>query len=107
MKGANKLDSYQDQAEKQRQRIEKVEAPAKDLSSNELTPRSEMKNDHDTQTKVKVKNPLLTFLLIFFILLPLTVFSIYSYLNNKQKMSIPVEQDNSSSAFHPTQFKKL
>ncbi len=107
MKGGIKVDPYQDQAEKLRQRIEKVEAPTKDLPLNDLPPRGEMHKNDEKQTKVKVKNPLLTFLLIFFILLPLTIFSIYSYLEKNQKMNIPVEQDNSRSSFHFTPVQRI
>ncbi|MGG3738020.1 LysM peptidoglycan-binding domain-containing protein [Aeribacillus pallidus] len=48
-------------------------------SISSLPPRSTVHSKKKTKTKWKVQYPLLRFLLFFFILLPITIFSIYTY----------------------------
>jgi cytoskeletal protein RodZ len=78
----SKEEPYRDQAEKLKQRIEKYKEPEhEDLST--LPPRSELHRHKKKKTKLKIKFPLLRLLVLFFILLPITIFSIYTYLGNK------------------------
>lgn len=78
----SKEEPYRDQAERLRQRIEKVpEMNSEDMGS--LPPRSDLHRKRKKKTKVKVKYPLIRLLVLFFILLPITIYTIYSYLDAK------------------------
>lgn len=77
----NKEDPYRDQAEKLRQRIEKINENPQDHSK--LPPRSEMHRNKKKKTKWKLRYPLIRILVLFFILLPITIYSVYTNLNNK------------------------
>jgi cytoskeletal protein RodZ len=88
----SKEEPYRNQAEKLKQRIEKYKEP-EDEEKSTLPPRSELHRHKKKKTKLKVKFPLLRLLVLFFILLPITIFSIYTYLGNKhigtEKTSVP------------------
>ena len=90
----SKEEPYRDQAEKLKQRIEKYKEPVNEELST-LPPRSELRRHKKKKTKLKVKFPLLRLLVLFFILLPITIFSIYTYLGNKhigtQNTSVPAK----------------
>jgi LysM repeat protein len=78
----NREDPYRDQAERLRKRIEKInEVPQDD---NLLPPRSDLHRAKKKKTKWKLKYPIIRLLVLFFILLPITIFSIYSYLDGKK-----------------------
>jgi cytoskeletal protein RodZ len=89
----SKEEPYRDQAEKLKKRIEKYKEPVPEETL--LPPRSELHRPKKKKTKVKVKFPLIRLLALFFILLPITIFSIYTYLGNKHtgtvKTSVPVK----------------
>ncbi len=76
----NKEDPYRDQAEKLRQKIERPTfEEGKPVKREELPPRSAVhRHGKSKKTKLKVKYPLIRLLALFFVLLPITVISIYS-----------------------------
>lgn len=77
----SKEDPYRDQAERLRQRIEKIKVtPA---VKETLPPRGELHRSKKKKTKWKLKYPVIRLLVLFFILLPVTIFSAYSYINGK------------------------
>lgn len=81
----NKEKPIRDQAERLRKRIEKSkEAPERTSSSKELPPRSRLHNQKSKKTKVKLKYPVIRLLVLSFILLPIVIFSVYTY-NEGQK----------------------
>ncbi|CEG27687.1 LysM peptidoglycan-binding domain-containing protein [Bacillus sp. B-jedd] len=73
----NKEESYREQIEKHRQRIDRVKPAA--ARTSELPPRARVHRHAKKKTAVKLKYPVIRLLVLFFILLPLTVFSIISY----------------------------
>lgn len=76
----NKETPYRDQAERLRKKIDRPKL-AEDENSGTLPPRSEVHQQKVPKTKLKLKYPVIRLLVLFFILLPLTIFSIYSYLD--------------------------
>lgn len=74
----NKEDPYRDQAEKLRRKIDRPPfEEGKPVGREELPPRSAV-HRRGKKTKLKMKYPLIRLLALFFILLPITVISIYS-----------------------------
>ncbi|MEK3991024.1 MULTISPECIES: LysM peptidoglycan-binding domain-containing protein [Robertmurraya] len=108
----NKEEPIRDQAEKLRKRMkdvdQKVDSP-KDgnttLSNEKLPPRSRVHKQKQLKkkTKIKVKYPLIRLLGMFFILLPIVIFSIYTY-NESQKSSVSstVEESKGAEAVYYT-----
>ncbi|WP_226673005.1 LysM peptidoglycan-binding domain-containing protein [Rossellomorea aquimaris] len=86
-------DPYRDQAAKLKKRIEKVpdERPVK--KREPLPPRSELHREKQKKKNWKMKHPLISMLLLFFILMPLTVFSIYSYFDNRNGPLVVLSED--------------
>jgi LysM repeat protein len=86
-------DPYRDQAAKLKRRIERVpeEPPAK--KREPLPPRSELHREKQKKKKWKMKYPLISMLLLFFIFLPLTVFSIYSYFDHRNGPLVVMSED--------------
>jgi hypothetical protein len=88
-----KEEPYRDQADKLKRRIERYKDP--EHVETALPPRSELHRYKKKKTKLKLKFPLLRLLVLFFILLPITIFSIYTYLGNKHigtlKTTIPAK----------------
>jgi LysM repeat protein len=80
----SKEDPYRDQAEKLRKKIEKT-VDAKEVSpkKEELPPRSRLHREKRKKNKWKIKYPVIRLLALFFILLPITIFSMYQYLSNE------------------------
>lgn len=89
----NSEDPYRDQAERLRKRIEKVNEVTEDKTL--LPPRSDLHREKKKKTKWKLKYPIIRLLVLFFILLPITIFSVYSYLDGKKP--IRSERVNGSS----------
>lgn len=77
----SKEDPYRDQAERLRQRIEKINDPSS--KKEKLPPRSDLHRNKKKKTKWKLKYPVIRLLVLFFILLPVTIFSVYTYLQDK------------------------
>ncbi len=108
----NKEEPIRDQAEKLRKRMKDVDQKidsTKDgnttLSNEKLPPRSRVHKQKQLKkkTKIKVKYPLIRLLGMFFILLPIVIFSIYSY-NESQKSSVSstVEESKGAEAVYYT-----
>lgn len=89
----NKEEPYRDQAERLRKRISKKEESEtiKD-SSPELPPRSRVHYHKAKRTKVKLKYPMIRLLAVFFILLPIVSFSIYTINESKSNRSASVDR---------------
>ncbi|MGG0716660.1 LysM peptidoglycan-binding domain-containing protein [Robertmurraya massiliosenegalensis] len=88
---------YRDQAERLRKRITKKEELEHIELSKELPPRSRVHYQKAKRTRVKLKYPLIRLLAIFFILLPIVSFSIYSINESKAKRTASVEQNLSGN----------
>ncbi|MBN8190787.1 LysM peptidoglycan-binding domain-containing protein [Bacillus sp. NTK074B] len=86
-------DPYRDQAAKLKKRIEKVpeERPVK--KREPLPPRSELHREKQIKKTWKMKHPLISMLLLFFIFMPLTVFSIYSFFDNRNGPLVVLSED--------------
>ncbi|MEG9297440.1 LysM peptidoglycan-binding domain-containing protein [Mangrovibacillus sp. Mu-81] len=88
-------DPYRDQADKLKQKIERVqEEPPAPKKREPLPPRSELHHEKKKKNKVKLKYPLISLLLLFFILMPLTVFSIYSYFDSRNEPLVVMSEEN-------------
>ncbi|MDP4083913.1 MAG: LysM peptidoglycan-binding domain-containing protein [Bacillota bacterium] len=102
----SKEDPYRDQAERLRQRIEKInENPLDDTTSSSLPPRSDMHRYKKKKTKWKMKYPIIRILVLFFILMPITIYSIYSYLDGK-KLNKAEKASVSTQGFETINFEK-
>jgi LysM repeat protein len=92
----NKEEPYRDQAERLRQKIEKIKDGTETVNSG-LPSRIDVHKDKKNKTKIKVKFPIIRLLALFFILLPIVIFSAYSTLNGKKiNNSESVSGDNGS-----------
>jgi cytoskeletal protein RodZ len=109
----NKEEPIRDQAEKLRKRMKNVDQKVDSIDSaitvqknEKLPPRSRVHKQKHMQkkTKIKVKYPLIRLLGMFFILLPILIFSIYSY-NESQSTpsSTPVEESKGAEAVYYTE----
>jgi LysM repeat protein len=109
----NKEEPIRDQAEKLRKRMKDVDQKVDSIDSTttvqkneKLPPRSRVHKQKHMQkkTKIKVKYPLIRLLGMFFILLPILIFSIYTY-NDSQKTSssTPVEESKGAEAVYYTE----
>jgi LysM repeat protein len=76
----NKEKPIRDQAERLRKRVERKSEHSVEKKES-LPPRSEMHRQKQKKTKVKVKYPVIRLMALFFILLPISFFSIISYLD--------------------------
>nr|WP_263325874.1 LysM peptidoglycan-binding domain-containing protein [Neobacillus sp. Marseille-Q6967] len=87
----NREEPYRSQAERLKQRIEKINEKNSD-SREKLPPREQVHREKRKKTKLKLKYPVIRILVLFFILLPVVIFSVYSYLEggeikNTEKVS--------------------
>lgn len=90
----NREDPYRDQAERLRQRIEKVQELNEPITG--LPPRSDLHRQRQKpkKAKFKLKYPLIRLLVLFFILLPIISFSVYSYFDGlKRGESVKTSSD--------------
>jgi len=78
----NTEEPYREQAERLKQRIEKINDQTSDVTA--LPPREELHRKKKKRTKWKIKYPVIRLLVLFFILLPIIVFSVISYLDGKK-----------------------
>jgi LysM repeat protein len=79
----NKEAPYRDQAERTRKKIVRTKGNNASPEMEELPPRSKLHRQKKNKNKWKLKYPVIRLLAVFFILLPISIFSAYSYLNNK------------------------
>ncbi|PLR75617.1 hypothetical protein CU633_19975 [Bacillus sp. V3-13] len=78
----NRENPYRDQAERLRQKINHPKMEEYNPGSG-LPPRKEIHRNRQKKNKWKLKYPIIRLLALFFILLPICIFSAYSYLNDK------------------------
>lgn len=72
---------YRDQAERLRKKISKKQPVSQMKEEKEpLPPRSRVHRNQKTKKPIKVKYPIIRMLALFFILLPLIIFTVYTYM---------------------------
>lgn len=101
----NKEEPYRDQAERLKQRIEKINDKKSEGVREQLPPREEVHREKRQKTKWKVKYPVIRILVLSFILMPIIIFSIYSYLEG-EKNSGPLKTGGNSSNYETINFEK-
>jgi LysM repeat protein len=101
----NKEEPYRDQAERLKQRIEKINDKMPGGVREQLPPREEVHREKRQKTKWKVKYPVIRVLVLSFILLPIIIFSIYSYLEGG-KSGGPLKAEGNSSNYETINFEK-
>ncbi|MFD2445891.1 LysM peptidoglycan-binding domain-containing protein [Bacillus sp. CGMCC 1.16607] len=79
----NKEEPYRDQAERLRQKIEKTKSESEAIK--ELPTRSDLHRHKKKKTKWKLKYPVIRLLVLFFILLPIAIFSAISTLSERSE----------------------
>ncbi|OLS40205.1 LysM peptidoglycan-binding domain-containing protein [Bacillus sp. MRMR6] len=80
----NKEEPYRDQAERLRRRIEKINEQNL-VEQDKLPPREQIHRQKRKKTKMKIKYPVIRLLVLSFILLPIIIFSMNSYYNDKNR----------------------
>ncbi|MDR7075247.1 LysM repeat protein [Neobacillus niacini] len=91
----NKEEPFRNQAERLKQRIEKLNEETTEVR-DQLPPREQIHREKRKKTKWKLKYPVIRILVLFFILLPIVIFSAYSYLEEgKSKGTGKVSGDSS------------
>jgi cytoskeletal protein RodZ len=95
----NNEEPYRDQAERLKQRIEKINEKVEDKEV--LPPREHIHRQKKKKTKWKLKYPLIRLLVLFFILLPVIIFSVISYRDGAKKTN-GVEKTSEESVGYET-----
>jgi LysM repeat protein len=96
----NKEDPYRDQAEKLRQKIERTKFEEGEvIDREELPPRSRVHEQKRKKSKWKLKYPVIHILMLFFILLPITILSIYASLTKDGIGNVEKTGGESSEGF--------
>jgi LysM repeat protein len=81
----NNEEPYRDQADRLKRRIEKINDKTEDGASNDrIPPREQVHRQKKKKTKWKLKYPMIRLLVLFFILLPIIISSVISYLDDKK-----------------------
>ena len=80
----NQEEPLRDQAERLRKRIVKKEENSPQLSDSTLPPRRKVHQQKKKKTKWKLKYPIIRILALFFILLPIVSFSLYTINENNK-----------------------
>jgi LysM repeat protein len=102
----NKEEPYRNQAEKNRQRIERTSETTVE-ERVQLPPREQVHREKrkKSKTKLKLKYPVIRILVLFFILLPIVIFSVYTYLEGGVKKDTE-KVSNDSSGYEVINFEK-
>lgn len=100
----NKEEPYRSQAERLRKRIEKLNERTTE-ESGKLPPREQIHREKRKKTKIKLKYPVIRILVLFFILLPIVIFSVYSYLEGA-KIKGPEKVSGDTSGYEVINFEK-
>ncbi|EIJ78713.1 LysM repeat protein [Bacillus methanolicus PB1] len=100
----NREDPYRDQAEKLRQRIERVPIENEE-KSGKLPPRSEIHRNKKKKNKWKLKYPVIRLLVLFFILLPITIYSAYTYLEGQKFSGKKEVIGNGAEGYEPIELE--
>ncbi|MDR6998582.1 LysM peptidoglycan-binding domain-containing protein [Neobacillus niacini] len=90
----NPEEPYRDQAERLKRRIEKINE--KTENGERLPPRGQLHRQKPKKTKMKLKYPVIRLLVLLFILLPVTCFSIISYYHGKKINGVHKVLENQS-----------
>ncbi|WP_394579731.1 LysM peptidoglycan-binding domain-containing protein [Cytobacillus firmus] len=83
----SKEDPYRDQAERLRKRIDRKQETGDSGQKSALPPRSRIHQEKRKKNKWRVKYPVIRLLALFFILLPITIFSIYQYVSSDKSIN--------------------
>src|SRR3954468_15959028 len=103
----NKEDPYRDQAENLRQSIERKQfKEGQVVEREELPPRSRVHHQKQKKNKWKLKFPVIRLLALFFILLPITIFSIYSSVARDKVGGIQKTDGESTEGFESINIEK-
>ncbi|MCM3566758.1 hypothetical protein [Neobacillus mesonae] len=94
----NKEEPFREQAERTKQRIDRIVETTD--AGGSLPPRSKLHTRKRKRRKWKFKYPLIRILVIFFILLPIIIFSTISYFDGKRV--IHVKKSTGSSNYYET-----
>ncbi|WML59900.1 LysM peptidoglycan-binding domain-containing protein [Neobacillus sp. PS2-9] len=95
----NKEEPYRDQAERLKQRIQKINEKVE--YGDELPPREQIHRQKKKKTKWKLRFPVIRLLVVCFILLPIIIFSVISYRDNGKKI-LGTEKTSSDSIGYET-----
>ena len=91
----NKEDPYRQITDKTRRRIEKS-YNERVSSASELPPRTELHRQRRNKPKRKLKYPVIRLLALFFILVPITIFAIYT----NRAENVPTQTEPVNDADH-------
>jgi LysM repeat protein len=83
----NKEDPYRDQAERLRKKIDRKPETGDSRQKSALPPRSRVHQEKRKKNKWRVKYPVIRLLALFFIMLPITIFSIYQYVSSDKSIN--------------------
>jgi len=100
----NKEEPFRSQAERLKRRIEKINEETTEVRDH-LPPREQIHREKRKKTKWKIKYPIIRILVLFFILLPIVIFSAYSYLE-EGKGSKTEKVTGGSSGYEVINFEK-
>jgi LysM repeat protein len=100
----NKEEPFRSQAERLKRRIEKINEETTEVR-DQLPPREQIHREKRKKTKLKIKYPVIRILVLFFILLPIVIFSAYSYLE-EGKGSKTEKVTGDSSGYEVINFEK-
>ncbi len=102
----NKEEPYRDQAERLKQRIQKITDKVEDSDSEKLPPRELVHRQKKKKTKLKLKYPLIRLLVLCFILLPIIIFSVISYRDSGKKINNAEKTSGNSVGYETINLKK-
>ncbi|MFK9095371.1 LysM peptidoglycan-binding domain-containing protein [Bacillus salipaludis] len=102
----NKEEPYRDQAERLKQRIQKINDRVEDGDSDKLPPRERVHRQKKKKTKWKLKYPIIRLLVLCFILLPIIIFSVISYRDSGKKINGTEKTSGSSVGYETINIEK-
>ena len=100
----NNEEPYRDQAERLKQRIEKINETVD--SKDVLPSREQIHRQKKKKTKWKLKYPVIRLLVLFFILLPIIIFSVISYRDGAKKVNGVVKLAEDSVGYETINLEK-
>ncbi|WHX99130.1 LysM peptidoglycan-binding domain-containing protein [Neobacillus sp. DY30] len=100
----NKEEPFRSQAERLKRRIEKINEEQTEVR-DQLPPREQIHREKRKKTKLKIKYPIIRILVLFFILLPIVIFSAYSYLE-EEKGNKAEKVNGDTSGYEVINFEK-
>ncbi|ETI66818.1 LysM peptidoglycan-binding domain-containing protein [Neobacillus vireti] len=103
----NKEEPYRDQAERLKQRIQKINEKNEIVEEGDkLPPREQIHRQKKKKTKWKLKYPVISFLVLSFILLPVIIYSVISYSDGVKKINGTEKNSGGSVWNEPINFEK-